>query len=275
MQQFLNTRFPFDTTPQRTQRVCVLKKANQILNFLEKFPKKDWSIETWKYALDNNISPGYLVKVIHMMNSVLEYQGEKQCIKKPSGQYHRAIKRAHKSKGKYSCDPLTPELLKKIKPHLRPKTYNFFFITLWLGLRPSELLSTKTGKKWSILKVNGCKVLKLYQNKLYSKDESARWKYIPILEAQQEQALKLLELEAFTRPSITGLQKKALTDCTKMHIGRYSGRKGFVPTMLQLGHDVQKLSRYLGHSSIGMTVKHYVDHENLQIAELKRDLNEI
>ena len=278
LNEYIPKKFPFDSPRRKIVRLSQLKKVLEILN-LTKVNIDEVGVypeSIYAYAIKNQMSPGYLTHLIHQINSLQKFfhihYGKKfiklEC---PSGKYKHMVQESFDTSGnRHECDPLTLELLGEIKPKLRKKTWNFFFITLWLGLRPSELLTTKTDpESFKVMMIDDKVVLKIYQNKLHQLKKDDRWKYIPILELQQKEALKLLQQKKFISPSHKMLQKKALTDCT-LRIRRYSGRKGFIPMMLKRGYRFEDLSAMLGHRNIMMSLNHYTDNESVQVARIKQ-----
>jgi len=140
--------------------------------------------------------------------------------------------------------------------------YNFMFIALWFGLRPKELDSLKDTKNYKIEYDNHNKVnvLHVYQSKLTSLQKAKRWKPIPIMFKEQEEALELIKACNFKRPLVKTL-KRIFED----NIDTYSGRKGFTDLMLSKGVGLENISIFLGHSDISMTWKHYKNRNRFNL----------
>lgn len=130
--------------------------------------------------------------------------------------------------------------------------WNWLFIALWFGLRPTEVDNLTNKKHWKIEQHNKTKVLMVYQTKLTGVAKDKRWKPIPVYFEEQKEALKLIEAGSFKRP---------LAKTVAKYIGdgfdNYSPRKGFTDLMLEKGFNLEDISTFLGHSSIDTTWKHY------------------
>ncbi len=148
--------------------------------------------------------------------------------------------------------------------------WNWLFIGLFFGLRPSEINQLKKGKKNQYYKIqfdkkNKIDILHVYQSKLtkYSKDK--RWKIIPVNEPEQKAALKLIQSGKLAAPLVKTL-RRFFDD---QHIGLYSPRKGFTDLMLGRGYQLEDISTFLGHSSIETTWKHYKNKFAYQLPKKK------
>ena len=140
--------------------------------------------------------------------------------------------------------------------------WNWLFVGLFFGLRPSEIENLKKIKdkktkekfyKIEFDKTNKINVLFVYQNKLINLPENKRWKIIPIFEPEQTEALKIIESGEFKKPL-----NKTLKRLFKIEgIEAYSPRKGFTDLMLERKYQLEDISTFLGHSSIETTWRHY------------------
>jgi integrase len=130
--------------------------------------------------------------------------------------------------------------------------WNWLFVALWFGLRPSEVDNLKSNKFWRIDKIEETDVLMVYQTKLTGVPKDKRWKPIPIYFDEQKQAIDLILTGEFKRPTAKTVAK---------YLGEghnnYSPRKGFTDLMLGRGFSLEDISAFLGHSSIDTTWKHY------------------
>ncbi len=142
-------------------------------------------------------------------------------------------------------------LHENLEPH-----WNWMFISLWFGLRPSETDSLKNSENFKIEqdKGNDIAVLHVYQNKLKAQtSKENRWKIIPVNEPEQKIALDLIKLKNFKRP-LTKTIQRLLDD---EHLNTYSPRKSFTDLMLSRGYGLEDISVFLGHSDISTTWRHY------------------
>ena len=80
--------------------------------------------------------------------------------------------------------------------------WNWLYIGLFFGLRPSEIDSLKDKSKFRLdfNKDNNVDVIFVYQNKLKNLAEARRWKVIPIVETEQLEAIQLIKSGEFKRP---------------------------------------------------------------------------
>ena len=106
---------------------------------------------------------------------------------------------------------------------------------------------------WKIECFNtGRKILWVFQTKIIALLPEDRWKPIPILFDEQQDALKILESGDFKRP---------LSKTMRLHFGvgidPYGGRKGFTDLMLSKGHRIENISVWMGHSSMERTWRSY------------------
>lgn len=104
----------------------------------------------------------------------------------------------------------------------------------------------------------GLKVLWIYQTKLVAIPKEERWKGIPIIHEEQKFAHKIIESMKFKRPHHQKMQK-VLGISYKL----YGGRKGFVDLMLQKGHQLEAISQWMGHSTLGRTWRDYKDRTDI------------
>lgn len=156
--------------------------------------------------------------------------------------------------------PLTAALLEKKRHLLRSDHYNFLFITLWFGLRPSELTAVASVE---VEDYKGIQLLVIYQKKLVMLKKDARYKRIPLLQPEQVEALALLRSGNYKLPLMTTMKR-----VFGKGFGVYSGRQGFTPMMLKFGYPLEVVSRWLGHAKVNMTEEHYVDAADVQRAAL-------
>lgn len=140
--------------------------------------------------------------------------------------------------------------------------WNWLFIGLFFGLRPSEIenlkKSNQPNKKEKFYKIeydsiNKINVLFIYQNKLKNLPENRRWKIIPVFEPEQVEALKLIQSGEFKKPLNKTLKRLFEID----GIGAYSPRKGMTDLFLSRNYQLEDIATFLGHSSIETTWRHY------------------
>lgn len=170
--------------------------------------------------------------------------------------------RFHENKQGKKSKPLTPDLLEKAKSNLQVESYNWLYISLWFGLRPSEVDRLHDTSFWCIAEDDGHSVLKIYQKKLASIPMEYRWKVIPVLFPQQEKALRLIKNGTFKRPLV-----KTIRMHTQEKIYTYGGRKGFVRLMRSQGRSTYEISAWMGHHSLDRTRQDYEEPARLIIEQ--------
>lgn len=241
----------------------------KMVEAVDKLPK-DWAREPrefYKYFTDQQVTAGYAVKCLVILNMWGFFVSEKQGtpflpVPAPRGYDRQVIEDEADNKEGAAKEslPLTPELLESAKESLKPSFYRWVFVTLWFGLRPQE---TENEYKVVTQPVKGkkVKILEVYQSKLVGAAvaKAKRWKRIPVLYPEQEQALVYLQEGRIEKPYLKAL-KKALGQGYLL----YAGRKGFTDLMLDRGQQLVNVSRWLGHSSIDQTLKAYKDKERVE-----------
>lgn len=174
----------------------------------------------------------------------------------PSGKERERILQAYfQKKGRHVCesDPITPEQLEKIKPEINELNYNWLYLSVWLGLRPSEIDQLKDPLLYQIKKTGeNTAVLWVYQTKLISVDPRNRWKLIPIIFPGQSDAMRIIEQTKFKRPL-----NKTIRHYFGEHTTLYGGRKGFSDLMLRHQQPLENISQWMGHSTIDRTWRNH------------------
>ncbi len=205
----------------------------------------------YKYFMEHKTSLDYVRKLLRIINLwgafVCKHRGQfYEPVALPKGHIKERIHEAYQSSPSYrgEAEALTEELLTKSKSKWKvPGNYEWMFVSLWFGLRPSELEAKR--------RVEG-KHLWVYQAKLSSLPEAKRWKVIPILYPEQAEALEYL-VDAKVRKPLAKTIKKVLGE----GFGLYSGRKGFFDLMRSRDHSLEKISAWMGHTNIQRTWEKY------------------
>lgn len=220
---------------------------------------------------EDRIAPSYLEKILHLINlfGAFVCRREKKLytpVASPKGFQKQRIIDAFDSSGKrsYKSAPLTLSQLNKAKPLLSEKKWNWLYISLFLGLRPSEFASLRSKELHRVEIVEAEAVLWLYQGKLKQIGKEDRWKQIALLEKEQQDCLRLIEEQNFEEPSLRELHR-ALGK--QMH--KYAGRKGFVLMLLNRGYDMDDISRAMGHKNILTTELKYIRQESLRSNQIR------
>lgn len=224
----------------------------------------------YKWFAKNKVSLDYSQKLISLLNRwgtfISRLDGRFfEPVSPAKGISRENIREAHDNAVgiRKESKPITPEMLNSKKDQLSEENYNFLFISVWFGLRPFEIKSLET----STIKYNdqGLKFLIVYQSKLKMLQKSKRFKAIPILFTEQEDALKIIESKKFKAP-IYKLMRKVFGE----DFGLYAGRKGFTDLMLSKGYMLEDISLWLGHTSIETTWAHYKNKNTLELPNPKK-----
>lgn len=235
----------------------------------EKYAKN--SIQIYRWMQKHEYSPDTAKKFIRVLNLWGEFVLDREekvyaSVKPPHGDLKQDIRDTYMDSDSYQgeSDPLTSEMLKKIKKDLIVEgNYEWLFISIWFGLRPSEIDSLINSKNFEVKfdHENNVDVLWVYQSKLGNIDREKRWKLIPILFTEQEKALQYIREKSFKRPLLKTLQKH-----TSGYITLYGGRKGFQDLMCTIkNRSIYEVSQWLGHQSINMTLSRYKNRKRVAL----------
>jgi hypothetical protein len=222
------------------------------------------------------LSPSYCQKILRLMNAWGYFQARKhgtffEPIAAPRGVDRERIADAYydENEGGGVSDPITPKMLETVKDKIKPEWFNWFYLSVWFGLRPFEvdrLLKPPGARTWSIDTVQGVKVLRVYQSKLSSVPRDKRTKVIPCIVPEQLEGLKIIEGGEFKRPSHT----RHIEPYFGEKVTLYGGRKGFEDLMSSLGQKLEDISNWLGHQSIERTWKNYKNKQVVRFEPVRR-----
>ncbi len=247
------------------------RAAKRVIRAVQLDPTEweDEAVSFYRYFEKHCWSLSYVEKILILLNKWGFYCAKKQHIPylpipSPTGRDRSKISDAYEDsdKTKKESSPLTFEALQKAKSNLKEEHYNWLYLSLWFGLRPSEVdsLLEKEGEKWKITIDKGNKILNMYQSKLTGLARDKRWKLIPCLFEEQEVALKIIQGKVFKRPLVKTVKLNIADRLTT-----YGGRKGFEQLLLKRGFHYQYISSYLGHQSVDRTWKSYRDTETAMV----------
>jgi integrase len=232
----------------------------------------DRSSAFYKYFLNEAVSLEYANRLLRILNMWGQY-----CSKRANSFFEEAayikqgqvaaqitsVQSKKKQNVRRAATPLTKSNLEVLmnKADIPTESKNYFFVTLWLGLRPSEVKAAlKDSKVFKVEfdKENKIDVFQFYQAKLSTKAESDRWKLIPLIYEEQKTAAQLL-----AQGSVHVPHSKTIANYLGDGFDQYSGRKGFADLMLDLGENVIHISSWLGHTNIKTTMDHYKDKKRV------------
>lgn len=240
------------------QLLIYWRTAKRVIREIKLAPEEwqDRRTSIYAYFKRRQWSLSYTQKVIRVMNLWGRYYSKInrkffEPVSKPSGEASVKIHEAFYEKRPQGLvsNPIAWGELQRAKISMERKKWNWLYLTLWFGLRPSELdkLVYKVEMHGSI------KLLAVYQHKLTRLPPEQRWKFIPILFQEQREGMKMIILSDFQKPSIPTIRKYVNAGAT-----RRGGRKGFVALMWEAGRYPKALSfRWLGHKSVRTTDNHY------------------
>ena len=226
----------------------------------------DWSDDRnqfYNYFKKHKYSLDYVNKLVRVLNEAGKYYAKQtntfyDVIPRPMGQASERIRDAFYERLPHgrASKPLTWELLRSNKAKFLIEHWNWLYLSLWFGLRPSEI----DNLKWGLEQYKEHDVLAVYQHKLSNISGDRRWKFIPILFEEQKHGLQVLISDKFKRPLV-----KTLRRIFGDRFTTYAGRKGFVNLMWEHGGYSSDISyRWLGHKNKRTTVNHYT--QNIQQA---------
>lgn len=210
------------------------------------------------------------VPIIRLANRLIQFHAQQLKTHLPApippvrGKARQFIEASYNKVGKsHPCLPLTEKKLLDLEGILSRKHWAYLHVSLYLGLRPSELDNSLDHK---VLMIDGVKVLKVFQSKLANTLEKEMcYKLIPILEPEQEVAIRFLKGDLptpqFKKPDHSTIRKHL-----GIGYGLYSGRKGFSTFALSRGWKFDLVSKSLGHSNLKMTENFYTEQEKLMIS---------
>ncbi len=266
----LFTRTGDSDTTSRDRIESHWRKARRIICAL-KIDPIDWYDQPRKFYdafTKERMSPSYAQKVLRVINQwgkwhCRKYRRYFDPIPAPRGYEKERIADRYFDKegaGDKESDPLTPELLEPHRVTLEPPLFNWEFISLWLGLRPHEVDSLHTRKNFRIETHQGVTVIFVYQPKLKNIPKDKRWKYIPCLLPEQEEAIRLIASGVFRRPLVKTVKARFGEG-----VNLYGGRKGFEFLMDSKGYRLEDYSIWLGHQTIERTWRSYKDKQRIRL----------
>lgn len=225
---------------------------------IEPIDYADESEQFVRYFIRQQNSLDYVKKLLRILNMwgyfICKKRGQSfEPIPAPKGKMRELINDTYVDSDGFvgESDPLSPTLLQN-KRGLFTVSGNFewLFISVWFGLRPSEIDQCLTNPKYFQLKLDekGTKILSVYQPKLTGIEREKRWKQIPILYPEQEQAIQFIEAGSFKRPIY-----KTMWRVFDAAITLYGGRKNFEDMMIGKGHRLEHVSAWMGHQNIQTT----------------------
>lgn len=242
---------------------------------------KEESKRIYKYFVKKKVSVNYGKRILSLLNRWGKFISKKRGqffeeVDAPKGREKAAIADAQRSKrGKNSelgvrmaSDPLTPEILASMKSKVSEETYNWLYLSVWLGLRPEEIDSVKDkdAVKVNFDRTNKVTIISIYQGKLMSIEEDRRWKHIPLIFKEQKKCLDIVQKESIHRPHPKTVRKYSGSD----RITCYGGRKGFVDLCLDRNQDVTDISMWMGHKDTSITLAIYKQRQVVRFKPVEK-----
>lgn len=248
------------------------KRAKAIIADARAWPK-DWDdnlLRIFKAFTDRQMSPNYVRQVLPLLNSWGHYLAKKENtqfrdLPRMRGKWYKDVaeafyKKEYKTGNKKSA-PLTPSALEKQRSNLLPQHYRWLALSVWFGLRPSEVdqLRKKSGPStWWVDEFDGAPVLWVYQTKLKGVAPEDRVKNIPAFRAEQQEALRYIK-QPIQRPI-----RKTVVRWFGEAITLYGGRKGFESLMRSYDQDFEVVSQWLGHTTTTRTYTSYFNKKTVR-----------
>jgi len=255
------------------------RKARRILSKL-KFEPQDWDFHKRRFYevfAHDAMSPSYVKKIIGVLNLWGRFHCRKYGkffvpLKSATGREKERIADAYyeeNGQGNES-DPITPAQLESVRSQMAPEWYNWFYLSIWFGLRPGEVNNLKKPqgpKTWHVGVENGVPFLAVYQTKLTGIARDKRTKFIPCIVAEQVAALKIIESGQFQQASHVRHIRKYFGENTT----NYGGRKGFEDLMRSLGQAMEDFYQWLGHQNMNRTYRDYKNKKSLRFRPVVRE----
>lgn len=253
---------------RKVSRAHVIWRASQKMIVHLKIDPMEWferRYEVYDYFYQQSFSISYCRKILNIANLwgyfICKKLGKPFLpIRPPKGyERQRIVDHYYDQNKSKKATPLKPEVLYSAREKLSQENFNWLYLSVWFGLRPKEIDNSLNEHLWRTETLaTGIKVLWLYQTKLVAIPKEERWKGIPIIHEEQEFALRILESKKFKRPHHQKMQA-----VFGKSYRLYGGRKGFVDLMLQKGHQLEAISQWLGHSTLGRTWRDYKDRRDI------------
>jgi len=216
--------------------------------FYDCFHEKAWSLS-------------YIRKVLRLINHWGYFISRKTGmaflpVPSPRGHERSRLSEAYYKKiadQRRKSDPISAVQLEATRTKLHERHYNWLLLSVWAGLRPSEIDRLKQPGNFHIKRIpKGPSVLWIYQEKLVALPPWERWKLIPLISKQQKGISKIVRSGEFARPCVKTLRRHFGDG-----VGLYGGRKGFTDLMLNRGFRLEEVSAWMGHTSIERTWRSY------------------
>lgn len=266
-----------------------LKKIISHFNFIQKLAVelklsspavyKDDARKIYKYFIKKKVSVNYSKRLLSLLNRWGKFVSKKhgsfyEEVPTPAGRERSAIAEAQRTKeGKDSelgvraeSDPLTPEILGRMKSKVSEEHFNWLYLSVWLGLRPEEIDATKDSSSYKISTHGEVTVLSIYQSKLMSIAETERWKHIPLIFDEQEECLNIIKAKPIQRPHPKTIRKHSGNN----KITCYGGRKNFVDLCLDREQNFVDISAWLGHKDTNTTFKRYKQRQLVRFSPVPK-----
>lgn len=245
------------------------RKARRILVQL-KIKPEDWNYHKRRFYdvfARERLSPSYTQKIISVMNIWGRFHCRKyrlyfEPLEFPVGHEKERIADKYYDKDKKGrvSDPITPEMLRAKERELSPEWFNWFYLSVWFGLRPAEVdtLNKPPGERTWHVGTNGkVAYLAIYQPKLTAVPRDKRTKIIPCITPEQMEGLAIIKKGQFKRPS----HVRHIRSYFGEHVTLYGGRKGFPQLMRSLGQTIEDYTAWMGHQTMERTFKDYKDKQ--------------
>lgn len=254
----------FTDSDRRPSAAC-WSTAKRIILGLQLEPR-EWfdSVDRfYDYFHENAWSLSYIRKLLRLINHWGYFISRKMGmaflpVPSPRGYERSRLSEAYYKKiadKRRKSDPISAVQLEATRTQLHERHYNWLLLSVWAGLRPSEIDRLKQPGNFHIKRIpKGPSVLWIYQEKLVALPPWERWKLIPLISKQQKGLSKIVRSGAFARPCV-----KTLRRYFGEGVGLYGGRKGFTDLMLNRGYRLEEVSAWMGHTSIERTWRSYRD----------------
>lgn len=215
----------------------------------------DEATRFYDYFVDKAYSPSTVQKMLRWINDWGQFYCKRrkvfyEPVPAPRGTDRRDIEDAARQKkvkrGNRVSAALTFEHLESRKSKLKPEHYNWLYVALAFGCRPTDMDALHGEFPYKTWEQDGVQVVDIYQPKV------REYKSVPCFRPEQRRALTLLKSAKLRKPGYATL---------KRHLGPeyslYCARNNFIPWMLQKKYPIERISKWMGHKTIERTWEYF------------------
>ena len=229
---------------------------------------KPSDIRAWQTKLLQDLTPGSVKNVRHLLGKILEDAVMDEIIDKNPVKHVKPPR----SEEKDDILPFSMEEVQTLLHHASPWMHTFLTVAFFTGMRSGELIALK----WDDIDFNTNKIIvrRSIRQGVESGTKTGKTRIIDMLSPVREVLKEKFKENGLsseyiftTRKGTPYKESSAVTTthwrpllkrCTIAHRVLYNTRHTFASLMLLNGEDVLWVSKMLGHSNIATTMKYYI-----------------